>query len=154
LPQVTTSRMPRLHSFERASRLIGDHWTLLILRELTLNSSLTFTELLLALRGFSTNILSHRLHELVYQRVLTVDQSSADGRKQFYSLTPIGAGLRAVIRSIDRWGRNTRRQSRTYADELESTTTILRGGRLIQRSTHPGEGIWFSHNQTIRMTSF
>jgi DNA-binding HxlR family transcriptional regulator len=105
LPQVTTSRMPRLHSFERASRLIGDHWTLLILRELTLNSSLTFTELLLALRGISTNILSHRLHELVYQRVLTVDQSSADGRKQFYSLTPIGAGLRAVIRSIDRWGR-------------------------------------------------
>jgi DNA-binding HxlR family transcriptional regulator len=90
---------------------MGDHWTLLIVRELTLNKCLTFTELMVAVRGISTNILSHRLHELVYQRVLTVDQSSADGRKQFYSLTPIGAGLRAVIRSIDRWAGNTRRQA-------------------------------------------
>jgi DNA-binding HxlR family transcriptional regulator len=84
---------------------MGDHWTLLIVRELTLNKCLTFTELMVAVRGISTNILSHRLHELVYQRVLTVDQSSADGRKQFYSLSPIGADLRPVIRSIDHWGR-------------------------------------------------
>jgi DNA-binding HxlR family transcriptional regulator len=34
-----------------------------------------------------------------------VDQSRADGRKQFYSLSPIGAHLRPVIRSIDHWGR-------------------------------------------------
>jgi DNA-binding HxlR family transcriptional regulator len=105
LPQVTTSRSsPRLHSFERASRVIGDHWTLLIVRQLTLNSSLTFTELLLALRGISTNILSQRLHQLVYQRDLTVDQSSADGGNQFYSLSPLGADLRPVIRSINHWG--------------------------------------------------
>jgi hypothetical protein len=37
--------------------------------------------------------------------VITVDQSRADGRKQFYSLSPIGADLRPVIRSIDHWGR-------------------------------------------------
>jgi DNA-binding HxlR family transcriptional regulator len=64
-----------------------------------------FTELMVAVRGISTNILSRRLHQLVYQRVLTVDQSSADGRKQFYSLTPLGADLRPVIRSIELWGR-------------------------------------------------
>src|SRR6266571_9256255 len=96
---------PHLHSFERASRLIGDHWTLLIVRELTLNHSLSFTELHVALRGISTNILSHRLHQLVSQQLLTVNQCRADGRKQFYSLTPIGADLRRVIRSIDHWGR-------------------------------------------------
>lgn len=92
-------------SYERASRLIGDHWTLLIVRELMLSSSLTFTELLVVVRGISTNILSRRLHRLVSQRVLTVDQSREDGRKQFYSLTPIGADLQPVIRSIDLWGR-------------------------------------------------
>ena len=75
------------------------------MRELTLNSSLTFTELLVAVRGISTNILSHRLHDLVSQQLLTVNQCRADGRKQFYSLTPIGADLRMVIRSIDHWGR-------------------------------------------------
>ena len=84
------------------------HWRpldALIVRELTLNKCLTFTELMVAVRGISTNILSRRLHQLVYQRVLTVDQSRADGRKQFYSLSPIGADLRPVIRSIDHWGR-------------------------------------------------
>ncbi|PYV76605.1 MAG: transcriptional regulator [Acidobacteria bacterium] len=106
MPQETMSRSsPHLHSFERASRLIGDHWTLLIVRELTLNHSLSFTELHVALRGISTNILSHRLHQLVSQQLLTVNQCRADGRKQFYSLTPIGAGLRPVICSIDHWGR-------------------------------------------------
>jgi DNA-binding HxlR family transcriptional regulator len=91
--------------FERASRLIGDHWTLLIVRELTLSSSLTFTELHVALRGISTNILSHRLHQLVSQQLLTVNQCTADRRKQFYSLTPLGADLRPVIRSIELWSR-------------------------------------------------
>jgi DNA-binding HxlR family transcriptional regulator len=106
LPQETISRSSLgLHSFERASRLIGDHWTLLIVRELTMNKCLTFTELMVAVRGISTNIVSQRLHQLACQRVVTVDQSSADGRKQFYSLTSIGAGLRPIIRSIDRWGR-------------------------------------------------
>src|SRR6266567_4620355 len=82
---MTSRSSPRLHSFERASRLIGDHWTLLIVRELTLNHSLSFTELHVALRGISTNILSHRLHQLVSQQLLTVNQCRADGRKQFSS---------------------------------------------------------------------
>jgi len=87
------------------SRLIGDHWTLLIVRELTLSSFLTFTELHVALRGISTNILSHRLHQLVSQQLLTVNQCTEDRRKQFYSLTPLGADLRPVIRSIELWSR-------------------------------------------------
>lgn len=84
---------------------MGDHWTLLIVRELTLNSSLTFTELLLAVRGISTNILSCRLDRLISQKVVDVDQSRVDGRKRFYSLTPIGADLQPLIRSIDLWSR-------------------------------------------------
>lgn len=94
----------RFRSFEGAARLIGDHWTLLIVRELTLTSPLTFTELLAAVRGISTNILSHRLHQLVSQQLLNVDQDRADGRKMFYSLTPIGRDLQPVIRSIELWG--------------------------------------------------
>jgi len=120
----------RLHSFERASRLIGDHWTLLIVRELTLNRCLTFTELMVAVRGISTNILSHRLHQLVYQQVLTVDQSSADGRKQFYSLTPLGADLRPVIRSIELWGREYSAASAAHKKISTAKTKRELGARL------------------------
>ena len=103
--EQTSQNVTRPHAFERASELIGDHWTLLIVRQLMLNRSLTFTDLLLAVRGISTNILSRRLDQLVSQKVLDVDKSRVDGRKRFYSLTPIGADLQPVIRSIDLWSR-------------------------------------------------
>lgn len=93
------------HSFGRAARLIGDHWMLLIVRQLSLNTSLTFTELLLAVRGISTNILSDRLRQLVSEQLLTADQSGADGRKRLYSLTSIGTDLQPVIHLIELWGR-------------------------------------------------
>jgi len=73
-------------SFDKGAALLGDRWTLSILRQFSLRSSLSYTELLVAVRGIATNILSNRLRKLVCAGVLAVAPSKSDGRKLLYSL--------------------------------------------------------------------
>ena len=54
MSQEKANRTSQRHPFERVVKLIGDNWTLQIVRALSLNRSLTFTELLAATRRIST----------------------------------------------------------------------------------------------------
>jgi len=51
-------------SIARALDLVGDRWTLLIVRELLLQGPCRFTDLKNGLPGIATNLLSARLREL------------------------------------------------------------------------------------------
>ena len=81
----------------RGLDVIGDRWTLLIVRELLLQGPSRYAELQRGLPGIATNLLADRLRELEANGVVTRD----DG---VVSLTPRGRQLEPVMRAIGRWG--------------------------------------------------
>ena len=92
-----------ISTFERAAESLGDSWTLLIAREFTRGSPLSFTELLKAIGGIATNILSDRLRMLVSLGILALTPSVSDGRKLEYSLSSKGSALEPVLAELDAW---------------------------------------------------
>lgn len=77
--------------------LIGDRWSLLILRDMILFQKKTFKEFLASEEKIATNILSDRLAKL-QERGLIVKSNHPDNNKVYlYDLTKVGAGLIPVI---------------------------------------------------------
>ncbi|GGL40657.1 winged helix-turn-helix transcriptional regulator [Planomonospora parontospora] len=79
--------------------VVGERWTLLIIRELLLGPR-RYGELLAELPGIGTNLLAERLKSLVEMGVLTKPAS----RDQGYELTEIGRRLRDPVLMLARWG--------------------------------------------------
>ncbi len=83
--------------------LIGDKWTLLIVRDLFLGRT-QFREFLASPERIATNILTDRLNRLVehhlVERVASPEQSGRD----LYRLTDHGRTLGPVLKSIAKWG--------------------------------------------------
>jgi DNA-binding HxlR family transcriptional regulator len=82
-----------------AAKLIGDRWTLLIVRELMAGAS-RFNEIHRGLPGLSRSLLSGRLRSLVRQG-LVEHRGGAAARS--YELTAAGADLREVILALGTW---------------------------------------------------
>ena len=89
-----------------AVRLLGDRWSLLIVREMWAGNN-RFTEIAEALPGLSRSLLSSRLRYL--ERLGIVERrDSADPdrrRKQLYGLTDVGAALAPSLRALGEWAR-------------------------------------------------
>jgi DNA-binding HxlR family transcriptional regulator len=83
--------------------LIGDRWTLLVIRDLTLGKE-RFEEFLASPEGISTNILSDRLKRLEELDLITKEPYGSHTRRMRYQLTPKGKGLKRVMAAITRWG--------------------------------------------------
>ncbi|RVX39758.1 HxlR family transcriptional regulator [Nonomuraea polychroma] len=79
--------------------VIGERWTLLIVRELLLGPK-RYGELLAALPGMGTNLLADRLKFLVENGVLTKPAN----RDQGYALTEVGRQLRDPVLKLANWG--------------------------------------------------
>ena len=83
--------------------LIGDRWTLLVVRDLVLGRS-RFKEFLTSPERIPTNVLSDRLQRLQNQK-LVQQIPSADGTKHMaYGLTEKGETLRPILKSMRDWG--------------------------------------------------
>jgi len=80
----------------RALDVVGDRWTLLVIREL-LEGPRRYAELLDGLPGIATNLLAERLRSLEENGVVV---RRPDGR---YLLTPWGEGLHDVVYTLGRW---------------------------------------------------
>jgi DNA-binding HxlR family transcriptional regulator len=85
----------------RALDVVGDRWSLLIVRQL-LVAPARYGELLAGLPGVATNLLSTRLRDLesagVVERRLARDTNAVE-----YTLTDWGSGLREPIDALIRW---------------------------------------------------
>jgi DNA-binding HxlR family transcriptional regulator len=91
-------------SIARALDLVGDRWTLLIVRELMLQGPCRFTDLKAGLPGVATNLLSTRLKELEEAGLLRREDAPPPIATALYSLTPDGLALEPVLKSLGRWG--------------------------------------------------
>ena len=83
--------------------LVGDRWTLLVLRDL-FGGKRRFDEFLASPEHIATNVLSERLARLERERLVTRERDPDDGRRVVYRLTERGKSLGAVMRAIADWG--------------------------------------------------
>lgn len=89
---------------EDALNIIGDRWSLLIVRD-ALDGVRRFGEFQSNL-GIARNLLTTRLRRLVEHAILTVVPASNGSRYYEYALTDDGEKLRAVIAALHEWGEN------------------------------------------------
>ena len=83
--------------------LIGDRWTMLVVRDLMLGKQ-RYDEFLASPEGIATKILADRLKLLTQQGLVTKTADEEDRRRFHYELTPTGKSLREVIIPLARWG--------------------------------------------------
>jgi DNA-binding HxlR family transcriptional regulator len=84
--------------------VVGDRWTLLIVRELELRGACRYTDLRNGLPGIATNLLADRLRELEHEGVVVREEAPPPIATTLIRLTPRGAELRPVLESLVRWG--------------------------------------------------
>lgn len=83
--------------------IIGDKWTLLILRQLMLGYD-TYTAIQERLEGIPSNLLSERLKSLEEDELITLQLYQAHPPRYRYLLTESGRDLSDVFNSIILWG--------------------------------------------------
>jgi DNA-binding HxlR family transcriptional regulator len=88
-------------SLAQALEVLGDWWTLLIVREAFLGTR-RFVDFQREL-GVARNVLSERLQRLVQNGVLEKVEAGEFGSRQEYQLTPMGKDLYAVITALRQW---------------------------------------------------
>ncbi len=98
--------------------ILGDRWTLLIIRDLMVRGCRTFGEFLEGGEGIATNILSDRLRKLERAGIVSAEAEESDGRKSNYRLTQKGIDLAPVLFDLLIWGA---RHERTGASPAVAT---------------------------------
>lgn len=83
--------------------LLGDRWTLLIVRDLLLGRS-RYGEFAAAKEGIPSNILAERLARLEKHGVITSEPYQQNPVRYTYRLTPRGLALKPVLAALGVWG--------------------------------------------------
>jgi len=85
--------------------VLGDRWSLLIIRDMIFGNRRHFRELLLrSEEGISSNILADRLKRLLDQGIVTRSDDPSHRQKAIYSLTEQGIELLPVLAQLASWG--------------------------------------------------
>lgn len=87
----------------RAAEMLGQRWTLMVLRDL-LVAPRRYTDLLSGLPGIPTNVLSTRLKELEQDGLVMREARAGADRSVVYRLTPRGEALEPALDALARWG--------------------------------------------------
>jgi DNA-binding HxlR family transcriptional regulator len=88
----------------KALDLIGDRWTLLIVRELLIRGGSRYTEIKNGLPGIATNLLADRLRELQRNGIIAAHEAPPPIATTLFSLTERGRELEPVLRAMGHWG--------------------------------------------------
>jgi DNA-binding HxlR family transcriptional regulator len=103
----------------RAVEALGDHWTLLVLRDIVFGGRRHFRELLAGSQeGIASNILADRLRRLVEDGMLTRDDAGR-GKRATYSLTESSIQLIPVFVALGSWGLRHRETTEELAVRAE-----------------------------------
>ncbi|HEY2844531.1 MAG TPA: helix-turn-helix domain-containing protein [Bryobacteraceae bacterium] len=83
--------------------VLGDRWSLLVIRDLMVRGLRTFKEFQESGEGIASNILADRLEKLEASRIITAKAAQADGRRIHYRLTKKGIDLAPVLLELLVW---------------------------------------------------
>jgi len=83
--------------------MLGDRWSLLIIRDMMVRGHRTFKEFLSSDEHIATNILADRLRRLEDYDIITTQRDPSDGRRLFYLLTAKGMDLAPILTEMVLW---------------------------------------------------
>src|SRR5262245_43629947 len=83
--------------------MLGDRWSLLIIRDMMVRGVRTYREFLQSDEKIATNILADRLLKLEAHGIISTKPDPSDGRKLFYVLTAKGIDLAPVLAEMVLW---------------------------------------------------
>lgn len=131
--------------------LVGDRWTLLVVRELGIRPR-RYTDVHDALPGIATNLLADRLRALVDHGIATVTTTPPPAVATVYDLTPWGRELYDIVVGLGRWGARqllAGQGDRVFRahyvipviETLYATADLAGVGPLTVRIDHEGEHV-------------
>jgi DNA-binding HxlR family transcriptional regulator len=91
-------------SVAKALDVVGDRWTLLIIRELLTQGPCRYTDLKRGLPGIATNLLSDRLRDLETSGLVSREDAPPPVATTLFRLTDAGAELETAVRALGEWG--------------------------------------------------
>jgi DNA-binding HxlR family transcriptional regulator len=86
-----------------ALEMIGDPWSLLIVRDLMFKERRTYKDFLSGEEGIASNILADRLQRLEAAGIIEKRRDGNDARRFVYQLTEKGFGLAPVLVEVVIW---------------------------------------------------
>jgi DNA-binding HxlR family transcriptional regulator len=101
----------------KALDVVGDRWTLLIVRELLIRDGCRYTDLQYGLPGIATNLLADRLRELEEQGIVRCEDAPPPIATTLYRLTERGRALKPVLLALGEWGSPLLAEARHAARE-------------------------------------
>jgi len=118
--------------------MLGDTWSLLIVRDMIFAGKKSFNEFLRSEEGIARNILANRLTQLEAKGIITKHAHTTDGRKDVYELTEKGLDLTPLLLDMSAWGNayeprtvvNQRLKNATHTEReafIESIKDKVRG---------------------------
>jgi len=83
--------------------VLGDKWSLLIIRDLLIHGPRTYSDFLASPEQISTNILASRLKMLTCLGLIERTKPQASARNNAFQLTESGIALRPVLEGLAEW---------------------------------------------------
>ena len=105
-------------SLAHALDLIGDRWTLLVLRDLLLKSRSRYRELLACEEGIATNVLADRLKRLEQKGLIRKEQDQQDARQYVYKPTRLAVSVVPMLIEMTVWGARNSKDTTVDRDLL------------------------------------
>jgi DNA-binding HxlR family transcriptional regulator len=124
--------------------MLGDRWSLLIIRDMMLRGWQSYKEFLQSYEGIATNILADRLRRLEAYGIIRTEPDPTDGRKLIYVLTAKGIDLAPVLTEMVLWAaRHEQTENEALVREMKKgkakfLAVIKR--RWAERVRHAGGG--------------
>lgn len=125
-------------SIARALDVVGDRWTLLIVRELLLQGPCRFTDVKNGLPGIATNLLSARLKELEDAGLISREDAPPPIATVLYGLTSDGLALEPVLKALGLWG--LRYMSEERPDDAFQARWLAYAPAWFTTDADPGAG--------------
>jgi DNA-binding HxlR family transcriptional regulator len=118
---MTNQEYGQFCGLARAAEIVGQRWTLLILRDLSVGPR-RYSDLAGGLPGIPTNTLASRLKDLEEAGVVSRTAPAGGDRSVVYGLTPRGEELIPALDALSRWGAGGMRAPRE--GEIVTTASI------------------------------
>jgi len=111
-------------SISCALDLIGDKWTLLIIRDALFLGSKSFGEFRSSPEKIASNILTDRLQKLVAKGIMKKKRNADNKLKFDYTLTEIGKGLKPVLMAVGKWGNSTIKGTNSIEEQIAKSRSV------------------------------
>ena len=103
-PRIETVKSYREYcALAQGLDIVGDRWTLLIVRELLILGPCRYTDLRNGLPGIATNLLAERLREMEKAGLVRREEAPPPVATTLFHLTPRGEELKPALEALARW---------------------------------------------------